>query len=256
MLEHILGIIRSAGEKMLSYDRFEVYQKEGHANFVTQADMEVQAFLLDKLREAVPEAAFFAEEKENEALTEGLTFVIDPIDGTTNFMRGRRCSSISVALLKDRQPILGAIFNPYANELFSAEKGKAAFLNGKPIHVSNQGFSNALVSIGTSPYDAELAKKTMRAAERFLLMAGDLRRTGSAAIDLCDVACGRSDIFWEMKLSPWDFAAGALLITEAGGMIGCPGKGPLHFDHRTPVLAANPLCFAQAEALLLSVQAE
>lgn len=255
MLEQILGIIRSAGEKMLSYDRFEVYQKEGHANFVTQADMEVQAFLLDKLHEAVPEAAFFAEEKENEAMTEKLTFVIDPIDGTTNFMRGRRCSSISVALLKDRQPVLGAVLNPYAKELFHAEKGKGAFLNRKPIHVSNQGFSNALVSIGTSPYDAELAKKTMRAAEQFLLAAGDLRRTGSAAIDLCDVACARSDIFWEMKLSPWDFAAGALLVAEAGGRIGCPGRGPLHFGQRTPVLAANPLCFAQAEALLLSSQA-
>ncbi len=254
MQEQILNIIRAAGEKILSFDRFEVYQKEGHANFVTQADMDVQAYLLTELHKAVPEAAFFAEEKENEALTEGLTFVIDPIDGTTNFMRGRRCSSISVALLRDKQPIIGAILNPYANELFFAEKGKGAFLNGKPIHVSDQGFENALVSIGTSPYDAELAKKTMRAAEKFLLAAGDLRRTGSAAIDLCDVACGRSDIFWELKLSPWDFAAGALLITEAGGIIGCPGKGSLAFGQRTPVLAANPLCFNQAEALLTSVQ--
>lgn len=237
---------------MLSFDRFEVYQKEGHANFVTQADMEVQAFLLDKLHKAVPEAAFFAEEKENEALTDGLTFVIDPIDGTTNFMRRRRCSCISVALLKNKQPILGVIFNPYANELFDAEKGKGAFLNGKPIHVSSQGFENALVSIGTSPYDAELAKKTMRTAERFLLLAADLRRTGSAAIDLCDVACGRSDVFWEWKLSPWDFAAGALLVMEAGGMIGSPGKGTLSFGQRTPVLAANPLCYEKAEELLMA----
>lgn len=249
-MERVLEIIRSAGEKMLGFERFEVYQKQGHANFVTQADMDVQAFLLKELHKAVPEAAFFAEEKENEALAQGLTFVIDPIDGTTNFMRGRRCSSISVALLKDRQPILGAVLNPYSQELFHAEKGKGAFLNGKPIHVSCQGFSNALVSIGTSPYDTELAKKTMRAAEKFLLLAGDLRRTGSAAIDLCDVACGRSDIYWEMKPSPWDFAAGALLVAEAGGIIGCPGKGPLSFDHRTPVLAANPQCFAQAEEIL------
>jgi myo-inositol-1(or 4)-monophosphatase len=252
MLKNMLHIILEAGDKMLGFDRPEVYQKEGHANFVTQADIEVQAFLMEKLAKAVPEAVFFAEEKENEALTDALTFVIDPIDGTTNFMRGRKCSSISVALLKNREPVLAAILNPYAKELFHAEKGKGAFLNGQPIHVSGQEFQKALVSMGTSPYDSVLAAKTMKAAEKFLLAAGDLRRTGSADIDLCDVACGRSDIYWELILSPWDFAAGALIVTEAGGMICSPGSGALRFDQKTPVLAANPICFEQAEKMLLA----
>ena len=253
MLKNLLDIMLAAGEKMLGFDRPEVYQKEGHANFVTQADIGVQTFLMEELKKAVPEAAFFAEEKENEALTDALTFVIDPIDGTTNFMRGRRCSSISVALLENKEPVMGAILNPYAKELFHAEKGKGAYLNGQPIHVSRQCFSNALVSMGTSPYDSVLASKTMRAAEKFLLGAGDLRRTGSAAIDLCDVACGRSDIYWELILSPWDFAAGALIVKEAGGLIGSPGRGKLSFDQKTPVLAANPLCFEQAEEILKSI---
>jgi myo-inositol-1(or 4)-monophosphatase len=252
MRKDFLAVILEAGDKMLGYDRPEVYQKEGHANFVTQADIEVQAFLLEKLAKAAPEAVFFAEEKENEALTDSPTFVIDPIDGTTNFMRGRKCSSISVALLQNREPVLAAILNPYTKELFHAEKGKGAFLNGQPIRVSSQDFSKALVSIGTSPYDSVLAGKTMKAAEKFLLAAGDLRRTGSAAIDLCDVACGRSDIYWELILSPWDFAAGALIVKEAGGLICSPGRGALRFDQRTPVLAANPLCFKQAEEILLS----
>lgn len=252
MLNNLLHIILEAGEKMLGYDQPEVYQKEGHANFVTLADIEVQAFLMEKLTKAAPEALFFAEEKENETLTDALTFVIDPIDGTTNFMRGRKCSSISVALLKNQEPVLAAILNPYTKELFHAEKGKGAFLNGQPIHASGQEFAKALVSIGTSPYDSVLAGKTMKAAEKFLLAAGDLRRTGSAAIDLCDVACGRSDIYWELILSPWDFAAGALIVREAGGRICSPGRGVLRFDQRTPVLAANPLCFDKAQELLLT----
>ncbi len=253
MQKALLEVILAAGEKMMGIDRPKAYQKEGHANFVTQADIEVQAFLMEKLLAAMPGAAFFAEEKDNESLTDSPTFVIDPIDGTTNFMRGRKCSAISVALLHSRKPVLAAILNPYEGELFHAEKGKGAFLNGKPISVSHHDFSGALVSIGTSPYDSSLANKTMRAAEIFLLQAGDLRRTGSAAIDLCDIACGRSDIYWELILSPWDFAAGALIVEEAGGRIGCPGKGPLAFDQKTPMLAANPLCFDRAEKMLQSV---
>ncbi len=256
MLKTLQAIILAAGEKMLRFDRPEVFQKEGHANFVTQADIGVQAFLMEELHKAAPEAAFFAEEKENEALGDGPTFLIDPIDGTTNFIRGRKCSCISVALLHGREPVLAAILNPYANELFYAEKGKGAFLNGQPIHVSRQEFSHALVSYGTSPYDALLAGKTMRAAEKFLLAAGDLRRTGSAAIDLCDVACGRSDIYWELILSPWDFAAGALIVMEAGGTAASPGRGSLRFDQKAPVLAANPLCFARSEEMLQGILSE
>jgi myo-inositol-1(or 4)-monophosphatase len=255
MLKNLLDIMLAAGEKMLGFDRPEVYQKEGHANFVTQADIGVQAFLMEELKKAVPEAAFFAEEKENEALTDALTFVIDPIDGTTNFIRGRKCSSISVALLENKEPVMAAILNPYTKELFHAEKGKGAFFNRQPIHVSRQGFTNAMVSFGTSPYDSVLASKKMRAAEKFLLEAGDLRRTGSAAIDLCDVACGRSDIYWELILSPWDFAAGALIVKEAGGLIGSPGRRKLSFDQKTPVLAANPLCYEQANEILRTVVA-
>ncbi len=250
MTDRILSIVRAAGDVMLGFENPEVFQKEGHANFVTKADMEVQAFLLKQLHEAMPEASFFAEEQENEQLTDAPTFLVDPIDGTTNFMRGRKCSSISVALLKNREPVLAAILNPYTGELFHAEKGRGACMNGKPIHVSGQDFSQALVTFGTSPYNAALAKKTLRAAEAFLLGCADLRRTGSAAIDLCDIACGRGDIFWELQLSPWDFAAGSLLVSEAGGKAGCPGRGPFDYGEKSPVLAANTACYEAAERIL------
>lgn len=253
MLKNLLSIIQEAGEKMLAYDKPKVYQKEGHANYVTQADIEVQAFLMDRLSQAMPEAGFFAEERENEAFGTGPVFVIDPIDGTTNFMRGRSCSSISVALLRDRVPVLGAVLNPYRKELFHAEKGRGAYLNGAPIHPSDMPMEKALVNMGTSPYNALLAGRSMEAAKAFLREASDIRRTGSAAIDLCEVACGRSDIYWELELSPWDYAAGSLIAAEAGAQVGCPGKGMLSYERKMAVLAANPLCFKRAEELLLSV---
>lgn len=251
MTDKLLSIVRAAGELMLSFRRPETYQKEGHANFVTQADLAVQSFLIEKLREVLPEAVFLAEEQENPELSDAPTFIIDPIDGTTNFIRGRRCSAISVALVKNREAAMGIVLNPYNNEAFHAQKGMGAFLNGEPIHISQIPFSQALVSFGTSPYRTELASQTLRTAERFLLAAADLRRTGSAALDLCDVACGRSDVFWELSLSPWDFAAGALIVQEAGGIVGCPGGDPLPLHRKSAVLAANPLCFLPAQALLL-----
>ncbi len=231
----------------------EVFVKEGHANFVTEGDLRVQQFLFERLETVCPGAAFFAEEQENAQLTEAPTWVIDPIDGTFNYMRGRDCSSVSIALLRGRRPVLGVVYNPYRDELFSAEQGKGAFCNGRPIQVSRQPFSRAMVGFGTAPYRADLARRSMDAACRFLQEAGDLRRTGSAAIDLADVACGRSDVFFELVLSPWDFAAGALLVTEAGGQFGMPQQQALDFGAPACILAASPVCYPRAAEILRTV---
>lgn len=150
------------------------------------------------------------------------TWVVDPIDGTTNFTRDRHWSCISIALLKEKQPILGMIYNPYADELFLAIKGEGATLNGNTIHVSENKFEQSVCAVGTSPYYASLVKATCYCVEHFISEGGDIRRCGSAALDLTDVACGRADVFAEMLLSPWDFAAGALLVQEAGGYFAQP----------------------------------
>ncbi len=249
-----MNIIREAGSRMIQLQQPEVYTKTGHANFVTAGDLQVQQFLIDELAALLPESQFFAEEKEDNVLTEAYTWVIDPIDGTLNYMRGRSCSSISIALLQDRHPVLGFIYNPYLQELFHAEAGRGAWLNGQPIRVSDMPFRQAVVSFGTSPYYADLAAKTLAAAQLFLRQAADLRRTGSAAIDLCDVACGRSDVFFEMRLSPWDFAAGSLIVTEAGGVFGMPEPGDVRYDRPGPVLVAAPGCFEPARQILAAVQ--
>lgn len=242
MLNQIVSAAREAGRMMLKYRDAAIHQKEGHFNYVTDTDVKVQRFLQKELLSLLPCSRFFAEEQENEPLTDAPTFVVDPIDGTLNFMRHRNASAVSIGLLKDKEPVLGVVYNPYADEMFTAEKGKGAFLNGRKIAVSQTPFDQAMVSIGTSPYDAGLARRTMNAATQFLLRGGDLRRSGSAAIDLCDVACGRSDIFFELRLQPWDVAAGSLLVTEAGGVFRSLGREKPYYEGACGMLACNLLC--------------
>ena len=246
MLNQIVSAARQAGRMMLQYRDAAIHQKEGHFNYVTDTDVKVQQFLQKELLSLLPGSRFFAEEQENDPLTDAPTFVVDPIDGTLNFMRHRNASAVSIGLLENKRPVMGVIYNPYADEMFTAEAGKGAFLNGRKITVSGAPFDQAMVSFGTSPYDAELANRTMKAAAQFLLRAGDLRRSGSAALDLCDVACGRSDIFFELRLRPWDVAAGSLLVTEAGGVFRSLGHDAPYYDGASGMLAANALCESPA----------
>lgn len=251
MLEQVIEAVREGGQLMRAIERPEVFVKDGHANFVTDGDLAVQKLLFGALAPVVPGAVFFAEEQDNATLTDAPTWVIDPIDGTFNYLRGRDCSSISVALLIGKKPVLGVIYNPYRDELFAAERGKGAFRNGARIRVSEVPFERAMIGFGTSPYYPELAVRSLEAAKRFLLEAGDLRRTGSAALDLCDVACGRSDVFYELTLSPWDFAAGSLIVEEAGGVFDMPEKPAVDFSAPAAILAASRVCFDRAKTLLL-----
>ena len=253
MLSQIVSAAREAGRMMLEYRDAAVHPKEGHFNFVTDTDVAVQRFLQKELLSLLPDSRFFAEEQENDPLTDAPTFVVDPIDGTLNFVRHRGASAVSIALLKNKRPVIGVVYNPYTDEMFTAEKGKGASMNGRGITVSQTPFDRALISLGTSPYDAELARSSMKAAAKFLSLAGDLRRSGSAAIDLCEVACGRSDIFFELRLRPWDVAAGALLVTEAGGVYRSLGYDAPYFEGDCGMLACNSLCEGPAAEILREV---
>ncbi len=254
--EALIAIAKEAGAMMRRSHDAAIHEKEGHYNFVTDADVAVQAYLKSALLTLCPGARFYAEEQENEPLTDAPTFVVDPIDGTINYMRLRHMSAVSIGYLEGRQPVMAVVYNPYANELFYARKGRGAFLNGQPIRVSDLPYDMALVELGTSPYDAELAKQTMVAAGRFLSECGDLRRSGSAAIDLCGVACGRADIFFELRLRPWDVAAGALIVEEAGGRFISLGHDAPFFEAACGMLACNAACAADALRVLQEVTAK
>ncbi len=222
-----------------------VDDKAGKANFVTEYDRRTQEFLEKECRALVPDAFFVGEESFETGgelpSVSGLarSFIIDPIDGTTNFIRGQRCSAVSIGYLEDGEPVIGVIYNPWQEECFSAVKGQGACLNGAPIRVSaGQPAASALILFGTSPYYADLRHRSLVVLDHLLPTIGDFRRAGSAALDLAYVAAGRADGFLELRLSPWDYAAGSLLITEAGGSITDTQGRPLSFDAPGGVLAA------------------
>ena len=218
----------------------KIDSKEGPANFVTEYDEKVQRLLEKDLKQIVPDAKFVGEEENTNTVSDkGRYFIVDPIDGTTNFIKDYHMSCISVALLEDGEVKIGVIYNPYLDEMFCAVKGEGAYCNERRIFVSEQPLSNGLVLFGTSPYNKELNKKSFEMAYEFFTQALDIRRSGSAALDLCSIAAGRAELYFELKLSPWDYAAGSLLVEEAGGIVTTIDGERLCFDRPCSVLAKN-----------------
>lgn len=242
----IIQIIREASKIMTSAPRGcpeeLIHQKGGTFNFVTEYDVAVQRFLEERFLELIPEAKFLAEEEGEDARTigGGYTFIIDPIDGTSNFIHGLGESGISVALLKDGETVFGAVYLPFADEMFAAEKGGGAFLNGKQIHVSGLPMEKALVLFGTSPYMRDrLCGATLDLMRGLFMNSVDVRRFGAASADLCYVACGRAAAFCEMSLSPWDHAAGDIIVREAGGSVMQFDGSDVILERNCPVIATN-----------------
>lgn len=252
MLEKITEIVKEAGKIILSAHNQEntVTAKEGKKNFVTKYDVAVQEFLFRELGKDFPDAQFIGEEGENDISTNGLRFIIDPIDGTTNFMQDYRCSCISVALCNGNDVVAGVVYNPYTDELFSAEKDKGAYLNGNRISVSERPLSDGLALFGTSPYHPENTDETFSLLRKVFDFSRDIRRSGSAAYDICMIACGRCEVFFEKSLQPWDIAAGTLILKEAGGIaLNYQGRD-ISFSAPNDVVFANPKAYKEFITLL------
>ncbi len=221
----ISRIAKKAGLIMLEAEdiRHQIKEKSGHANFVTVYDERVQEYLFKELKKIIPDASFVGEEEGAEIFKpeyeQGYTFCIDPIDGTSNFLTGYRPSVISIALFKDGNPYVSVVYEPYQDLLFTAIKGEGAFLNGKQLESSREPLARSLVSFGTSPYDPELMDRSFELCKFILPKCIDLRRSGSAVWDICQVAMGVTGMFFECKLRLWDFAAASLILEEAGGRI-------------------------------------
>lgn len=242
------AIMRRAGEVILRAHDIEqgVSEKEGPANFVTKYDVAVQNMLRESLLQLRPSAHFIGEEQgaTGDAL-HGEAFIVDPIDGTTNFIMHYCRSAISVGLARAGEVVVGAVYNPYQNDFYYAEAGAGAVCNDRPIHVADRGLEGSLICMGTSPYYPSCFPRTFAIAERLLDTALDLRRSGSAVIDLCDVARGRAGLLFELRMSPWDYAAASLIVREAGGRISQLDGTPLALDHPCSVLAAAPRAYEE-----------
>ena len=240
MIEKIIEIAKEAGQIMITAVRPKVMEKSGHANFCTETDEKIQAFLIERLSAVFPEASFLGEEDGQDVFSskmkEGDCFVIDPIDGTSNFIYAYRPSVISIALLKEGQPYMAVIYDPYDDMLFSACRGQGAFMNGEKIMSSDAPLSEALSVFGTAPYYTELQDKTFDIAKKLLPLCVDLRRSGTAAWDMCCVALGRCNLYFELKIQLWDYAAAALIAEEAGCTVTDINGAPLSYRGATSVL--------------------
>lgn len=241
LLYEIEKIVRAAAELMLSAEEDKgIEEKEGIGNYVTKYDKLVQQTLQKELLALLPDASFIGEEEDDHSkVAEGYTYIVDPIDGTANFARGFSQSFISVALLKDGENFISVCYNPYLDEMFTAEKGKGAYLNGKAIHVSDKKLKEGIIFMGNSPYYADLREKTYDMFKRITLDAADFRRIGSAVLEMCYVACGRAEAFIELRLQLWDYSAAKLIVEEAGGVVTDSKGGKLDFSGPTGIVASN-----------------
>jgi len=193
---------------------------KGEIDLVTEMDMRSERIVVEMLHASFPDHNIIAEEETNIRNGSRFTWIIDPLDGTTNYAHGYPCFSVSIALEQNDEIVLGVVYDPMRDEMFSALNGNGADLNGRPIQVSDMDrLINSLLATGF-PYDRKVNGKNNIAYFQEMLMASqEVRRDGSAALDLCSVACGRFDGFWELRLRPWDVAAGSLIVREAGGMV-------------------------------------
>lgn len=239
MLQTIISIVQEAAK--IAKSGADTVCEKGAANFVTDKDVAVEKFLRGALYEAFPAMGFVGEEEDfaADALDKEYTAVVDPIDGTMNFTRDMNLSVISVAVLHRGKPYIGVVYNPWTDELFTAERGKGAALNGKPIHVSDRPLKSACFFTAWSTYKKEFAKACFAISEEVYYDTCDIRRLGVCALELCYMAAGRGELYFEIRLFPWDYAAAQLILTEAGGCIGTIGMDAPTYTRPQPIVAAN-----------------
>ena len=245
MREQLEGLLRQARPIFTDETALADVTVKGRANFVTRCDTGVQRFLQRELADRWPDVQFLGEEGGSAAPDPaGRVFVLDPVDGTANLMHHFGHSAISLALVEAGTPVLGLVYDPFRDEMFRAVRGGGAFRNGRPIRASAApGLARSVIAVGTSPYDRELADRNFAAFRAIFDRCEDIRRTGSAALDLAYVAAGRLEGYMERNLKPWDFAAGMLLVTEAGGRTSDLEGAPLYPLANANVVAAAPAVF-------------
>jgi myo-inositol-1(or 4)-monophosphatase len=255
--EHLARtLVAAAGERLrTAWGEAKIIEHKGVIDIVTETDREIEALVTAELRRAFPDHLVVAEEASAGFVlqpppAECYVWYLDPLDGTTNFAHGHPGFAVSLALARGREMLLGIVHDPVRNETFCARRGFGATLNDKPIRVSSvRDLEQALLGTGF-PYDRrEHLGFYLGFLADFMVRAQGVRRSGSAALDLSYVACGRLDAFWEWKLKPWDTAAGALIVQEAGGMVSDFRGGPFDLYGQQTLASNKRLHAAMIEVL-------
>lgn len=252
MLNVISEVARAAGAVVRAgYGQANAVEYKGEVDLVTEVDKRSEALILERLRAAQPDYALYAEESGRSG-SHDYEWVIDPLDGTTNFAHSVPCFAVSIGLAYRGVIQVGVVYDPMRDELFAAEVGRGATCNGQPIKVSAQtDLGHALLTTGF-PTDVRTSPiNNFREWELFYRRSQGVRRPGSAALDCCYVACGRFDGYWEYKMHPYDVAPGALIAAEAGARVGTVDGQPYDFSVGS-ILIANPILHDQ----MLTVLAE
>ena len=243
-LEYAVAWAKEVGKIQLSYFRgndLGIQTKSNVYDVVTRADKESEAFLLDKIQKHYPGHAVLGEESGAHAGTAEYRWVIDPLDGTTNYSQGLPIFTVSIGLQCKGETVLGVVYAPYLNELYEACKGKGAMLNGRSIHVSGKNDTQESVVSTGFPIDKDRnPDNNLDNLARILPMVRGVRRQGSAAFDLCCVAAGILDGYWEFNLHLWDVCAGILIVTEAGGTV-----RSFREDRNVSIVAGTPAIVEQ-----------
>lgn len=237
-----LKSIVKAASKIIDNNNIEIHHKHGFENIVTSSDLAIQTYLKEQLAKLIPGSAFLCEEDDiHEFDDKEFVWIIDPIDGTMNYSRRIPEYCISTALMHNSEIVMGVVYNPANNQLFSAERGNGAFLNDEPIHVSNRRYEDGILCTAMSLYKKQYASACSDIIYEAYMQCNDIRRIGSCALELCYIAMGYYELYFEFRVMPWDYAAAHLVLTEAGGILtGFDGE---RLTHRLPTLlvgANNP----------------
>lgn len=217
-IQKIISLVAKTQGLIRNREMASHVKEKGLADYVTQVDIAVQNFLKKELFSLAPGIQFLGEETGLQEMEADRFWILDPVDGTTNLMHDYQHSVVSLALYDQGKIVMGIVYDPFREEVFSAIKGKGSFLNGQPIHVSRaEKLSDTIIGLGTAK--RELADENFARFRRVFGQCQDVRRLGSAALELAYTACGRQDGYFEIYLNPWDYAAGMLLVQEAGGTV-------------------------------------
>lgn len=243
-------IAKNAGQMMMNRENIEINEKTDIANIVTDRDVKIQKYIIEECKKLIPTSCFYAEEENEQKVGDEYTWVIDPIDGTTNYAYDYKHSCVSIALLYKKHGLIGVVYHPYYDDCYVGIEGMGSTCNGKKISPTQYPFHSALVLFGTSPYQKELADRTFDLAKKMFLHCRDIRRSGSAALDMCYIASGKADVFYEMILSPWDFAAGKIICENAGACVCALNHEEIDYSKKVGILASNKECFMEAKRML------
>lgn len=217
-IQHVISLVKETKRIITNREMAAHVKEKGVADYVTQVDVAVQDFLQRELYILAPDIKFLGEETGLQRMNADCYWILDPVDGTTNLMHDYQHSVVSLALCRKKEIVLGIVYDPFHDELFHAAKGEGSFLNESPIHVSSaRKLSETIIGIGTAK--REMARENFARFLKVYENSQDVRRLGSAALELAYTACGRQGGYFEAYLNPWDYAAGMLLVQEAGGKV-------------------------------------